>query len=46
VRVDRLALTSFRSYLVLEARFGPGAHVIYGANAAGLPEWVKAGDDR
>ena len=26
--------------------FGDTASAIYGANAAGLPEWVKAGDDR
>jgi DNA replication and repair protein RecF len=42
VRVDRLALVSFRSYPSLEARFGPGAHVVYGANAAGKTNLLEA----
>ena len=42
MRVDRLALVSFRSYPSLEARFGPGAHVVYGANAAGKTNLLEA----
>jgi DNA replication and repair protein RecF len=42
MRVDRLGLANFRSYAGLEARFGPGAHVIHGANAAGKTNLLEA----
>ena len=42
MRVERLALASFRSYAALEAEFAPGPQVIYGANAAGKTNLLEA----
>lgn len=42
MRIDRLVLASFRNYGELEAQFGPGAHVVFGANAAGKTSLLEA----
>jgi DNA replication and repair protein RecF len=42
VRVRRLALTGFRSYLTLELELPPGPGVIVGANAAGKTGLIEA----
>ncbi len=42
MRVDELSLTDFRSYPRLEVAFGPGPHVVVGANAAGKTNLLEA----
>jgi DNA replication and repair protein RecF len=42
VRLERLALVNFRNYAGLEAEFGPGPHVVFGANAAGKTSLLEA----
>ena len=42
MRVERLALTQFRTYGALEVRFGGGPQVIAGANAAGKTNLLEA----
>src|SRR4051812_46333110 len=40
--LDRLQLTDLRSYSTLEAGFGPGAHLVWGPNAAGKTSLLGA----
>jgi DNA replication and repair protein RecF len=42
MRVERLALTTFRSYGGLEAEFTAGPQVVFGANAAGKTNLLEA----
>jgi DNA replication and repair protein RecF len=42
VRVDRLSLSGFRSYAVLDLRLGQGPQVIVGDNAAGKTNLIEA----
>ena len=42
MHVDRLALTSFRSYPSLDVMFEPGPHVLFGPNAAGKTSLLEA----
>jgi DNA replication and repair protein RecF len=40
--LDTLRLTDLRSYASLDARFGPGPHLVWGPNAAGKTSLVEA----
>jgi len=40
--LDSLRLTDLRSYATLEARFGPGPHLVWGPNAAGKTSLLEA----
>ncbi|MET1232306.1 MAG: DNA replication/repair protein RecF [Candidatus Limnocylindrales bacterium] len=42
MRVDRLSLTGFRSYAVLDLRLGHGPQVVVGDNAAGKTNLIEA----
>jgi DNA replication and repair protein RecF len=42
MRVERLALATFRSYATLEVEFGGGPQVVFGANAAGKTNLLEA----
>ncbi len=42
MRVDRLSLTGFRSYAVLDLRLGEGPQVVVGDNAAGKTNLIEA----
>jgi DNA replication and repair protein RecF len=42
MQITRLALASFRNYSELDAEFGPGAHVVFGPNAAGKTSLLEA----
>src|SRR3954464_11835952 len=40
--LDTLRLTDLRAYASLDARFGPGPHLIWGPNAAGKTSLLEA----
>ncbi len=41
-RIDQLRLTDLRSYSALDVAFGPGAHLVWGPNAAGKTSLLEA----